>query len=42
MKILFKNIKGLLQTLDNSIEYIEGKQMKKLSKLNNAFLIMWL
>jgi imidazolonepropionase len=40
MKILFKNIKGLLQTLDNSIEYIEGKQMKKLSKLNNAFLII--
>ena len=40
MKILFKNIKGLLQTLDHSIEYIEGKQMKKLSKLNNAFLII--
>ena len=40
MKILFKNIKGLLQTLDNSIEYLDGHQMKKLSKINNAFLLI--
>ena len=40
MKILFKNIKGLLQTLDNSIEYLDGYQMKKLSKINNAFLLI--
>ena len=40
MKILFKNIKGLLQTLDNSIEYLDGNQMKKLSKINNAFLLI--
>ena len=40
MKILFKNIKGLLQTLRAGKNYLKGLEMKKLSQINNAYLLI--
>lgn len=40
MKILFKNIKGLLQTLSKTKTYLKGFEMKKLSQINNAYLLI--
>ena len=40
MKILFKNIKGLLQTIGKEISYLKGLEMKNLSQINNAYLII--
>jgi len=40
MKILFKNIKGLLQTLSEDQDYLKGLEMKKLSKINDAYLLI--
>ena len=40
MKILFINIKGLLQTLKKSTLYLKGHQMKDLSQINNAYLLI--
>ena len=40
MKILFINIKGLLQTLKKSTLYLKGHQMKDLSQISNAYLLI--
>lgn len=40
MKILIKNIKELLQTREQHIELVAGKDMKVLPKIDHAFLII--
>ncbi len=40
MKILFKNIKELLQIRDTSIQFVKGKEMKELPSIKNAFLLI--
>ena len=40
MKILFKNIKGLLQTLSETKNYLKGHEMKNLSQISNAYLLI--
>jgi len=40
MKILFKNIKGLLQTLREGKDYLKGFEMKNLSQINDAYLLI--
>ncbi len=40
MKILFKNIKELIQVRENSIAFVSGKDMKVLPTIKNAFLLI--
>ena len=40
MKILFKNIKELIQVRENSIAFVSGKDMKVLPTIKNAFLLV--
>ena len=40
MKILFINIKSLLQTLSETKILLRGSEMKKLSQINNAYLLI--
>ena len=40
MKILFKNIKELIQVRENSIAFVSGKEMKVLPTIKNAFLLI--
>ncbi len=40
MKKIFINIKGLLQILENSEEFILGHKMKNLNKIDDAFLLI--
>jgi len=40
MKILFINIKCLLQTLKKSTLYLKGHQMKDLAQISNAYLLI--
>src|SRR5690606_18817967 len=40
MKILFTNIKELIQTRDNSTPVLKGKAMKDLPTIKNAFLLI--
>ena len=40
MKILFKNIEALLQTLDKEKIFLKGSEMKNLSQINNAYLLI--
>ncbi|MCF4101263.1 imidazolonepropionase [Gillisia sp. M10.2A] len=40
MKLLFINIKELLQVRETSIEKLSGKEMKSLPSLNNAWLLV--
>ena len=40
MKILFKNIEALLQTLDKEKILLKGSEMKNLSQINNAYLLI--
>ncbi|MCO6176140.1 imidazolonepropionase [Flavobacterium sp. NRK F10] len=40
MLILFKNIKELLQVRESHIAYIAGEEMKKLPKIDNAYLLI--
>lgn len=38
MRILIKNIKGLVGTYDANTQFVRGKQMNQLPTLENAFL----
>jgi len=40
MKILFKNIKELIQVRENHIDFVAGKDMKILPTIKNAFLLI--
>ncbi|PWG04128.1 imidazolonepropionase [Polaribacter aquimarinus] len=40
MKLLFKNIKELIQVRDKNIAFVSGKEMKTLPTIKNAFLIV--
>lgn len=40
MKILFKNIKELIQVRTEQISYVSGKEMKLLPTIKNAFLVV--
>lgn len=40
MLILFKNIKELLQVRESHIAYVAGEEMKKLPKIDNAYLLI--
>ena len=40
MRILFKNIKELIQIRDSAVSFIAGKDMKELPTIKNAFLLV--
>lgn len=40
MKLLIKNIKSLVNILDESTKYVAGKDMQNLKCLNNAYLLI--
>ncbi len=40
MKVLFKNIKQLLQIRESGIESLKGQEMKELPKIDNAWLLV--
>jgi len=40
MRVLFKNIKELVQIRTQSISYVSGEQMKELPSIKNAFLLV--
>lgn len=40
MKILFKNIKELIQVREKSIDFVSGKEMSVLPTIKNAFLLV--
>ncbi len=40
MKILFKNIKELIQVRERSVAFVAGKHMKELPSVKNAFLLV--
>ncbi|MFI0428001.1 imidazolonepropionase [Mariniflexile sp. HMF6888] len=40
MRILFKNIKELLQVRDRSVSFVSGKDMAKLPSIKNAYLLV--
>lgn len=40
MRLLFKNIKELLQVRKEPVQFVAGKQMKELPTIKNAFLIV--
>ena len=40
MRILFKNIKELIQVRDSAVSFIAGKDMKELPTIKNAFLLV--
>lgn len=40
MKILFKNIKSLLQVRPNSVRFVSGVHMNKLPTIDNAYLVV--
>lgn len=40
MKLLFKNIKQLLQVREYGVEFLKGREMKELPKIDNAWLLV--
>jgi imidazolonepropionase len=40
MKLLFKNIKELIQIRDKSVQFVQGAEMKILPSIKNAFLLI--
>ncbi|MFO7828567.1 MAG: imidazolonepropionase [Bacteroidales bacterium] len=40
MKLLIKNIKSLVNVLDDSVKYVAGREMQKLNCINNAYLMI--